>query len=139
MWLNKLNHSALQGLMAAALSLPAAAALAYDRGPDVGISLSVAQPGVYGRIEIGPHEMPRVVYPQTVVVQPAAVSYRPLYVYAPDVHVRHWHQHCHRYGACDRPVYFVRDDWVRDQYRHGRHERHEHEGRHGHGHGYGRD
>lgn len=116
-------------LLAAAALSATGLAQAYDRSPDIGFSLSVAQPGVYGRIEIGPQQLPRVYYPQTVVVQPAHMGYRPVYVYAPEPHMRHWPRHCQRYGACDRPVYFVRDEWVREHYRHG----------HRHGHGRGHD
>ncbi|MEJ6000272.1 hypothetical protein [Paucibacter soli] len=116
----------------AALGAGHAQAHEYGRAPELGLSLTLAQPGVYGRIEIGAQQMPRVYYPQTVVVQPAQLGYRPVYIYAPEWQVRHWPRHCHHYGACDRPVYFVRDDWVRENYR----QEHRHEHRRGHGHGH---
>ncbi|WIT10581.1 hypothetical protein PFX98_16895 [Paucibacter sediminis] len=123
----------LPRLLLCSAALASGAAFAYDRSPEIGFSLSVAQPGVYGRIDIGPQQIPRVYYPQTVLVQPAAVAYRPMYIYAPEPHVRHWRDYCRQYGACDRPVYFVRDEWVRENYRH------EHRHGRGHGHGHGHD
>ena len=34
----------------------------------------------------------------------------------PPGHEKHWNKHCHEYGACGRPVYFVRDGWYNDVY-----------------------
>jgi hypothetical protein len=38
---------------------------------DVGVSISVGQPGFYGQINIGNVPSPQLVYPQPVVIQPA--------------------------------------------------------------------
>ncbi len=40
---------------------------------DVGVSISVGQPGFYGRIDIGNAPPPVLVYPQPVVIQPVRV------------------------------------------------------------------
>jgi hypothetical protein len=100
----------------AAAALPASAA-------DVGVSISVGQPGFYGRIDIGNAPPPQVVYPQPVVVAPPppvvampAVPAEPLYLRVPPGHQRHWKKFCARYNACDRPVYFVQERWYNDVY-----------------------
>ena len=91
-------------------SMPAIAA-------DVGVSISVGQPGYYGRIDIGNHAPPQVVYRQPVVVQAAPYhAGPPAYLRVPPGHARHWSRHCGRYGACGVPVYFVQDQWYRQTY-----------------------
>lgn len=100
--------------VAAVSAVPAAWA-----GPDVGVSIGIHQPGVYGRIDIGGRPPPPVVYPQPILVTPGpvAVHRRPVYMYVPPGYQRDWRHHCYRYGACGQPVYFVRESWVRDQWR----------------------
>lgn len=96
----------------------------------VGVSIGINQPGVYGRIDIGNYPEPVLVYPQPIVVTPVPVAvYRqPIYLYVPPGHQKHWEKHCARYNACNQPVYFVQEQWVRERYEH-EHERW-HEGRH---------
>jgi hypothetical protein len=106
---------------------------------DVGISISVGQPGFYGQIDIGNIPRPPVVYAQPVVIAPAPeyVSAPPIYLHVPPGHEKHWDKHCAEYHACGRPVYFVRDDWYNNEYvpQHRHHE--DEDGDHGHGHGNG--
>ena len=85
---------------------------------DVGVGITIREPGVYGRIEIGSAPPPALIYPQPVVVVPAPVPYRPIYMYVPPGHAKDWKHYCKRYAACNQPVYFVREDWVRDRYDH---------------------
>lgn len=103
-------------VLAALLSLAATAAMAAD----VGVSISVGQPGFYGRIDIGNAPPPVLVYPQPVVVQPVRViqpvPVQPVYLHVPPGHARDWNKHCHKYDACSRPVYFVKDDWYNNVY-----------------------
>ena len=84
----------------------------------VGVSIGVSQPGVYGRIDIGNYPQPRVLYPQPVIITqtPVAVYQQPIYLYVPPGHQKNWGKHCYRYNACGQPVYFVREDWVRERY-----------------------
>jgi hypothetical protein len=94
-----------------AASLPVLAA-------DVGVSVTVSQPGVYGRIDIGRFPQPQVVVQQPVLVyhQPRHVQPpQPVYLWVPPGHQKNWSKHCGRYGACGVPVYFVRDDWYGQQ------------------------
>ena len=85
---------------------------------DVGVSVSVGQPGFYGRIDIGNFPQPELIYARPVVIRPvpAGVVYQPLYVHVPPGHEKHWSKHCSKYNACGQPVYFVRDRWYNDVY-----------------------
>jgi len=98
-------------LLLAASALPAFAA-------DVGVSVSVGQPGFYGRIDIGNAPRPVLIYPQPVVIQKVYVAQPPppLYLHVPPGHAQKWSKHCHKYDACSRPVYFVKDDWYNNVY-----------------------
>jgi hypothetical protein len=93
---------------AAALVLLAASALA-QAGTQVGVNVTVHEPGFYGRVEIGQQPPPRVIYPQPVIIQqtPIAVVQRPIYMRVPPEHSRRWAYFCARYRACGQPVYFV--------------------------------
>ncbi|HEX6016743.1 MAG TPA: hypothetical protein VFZ28_01460 [Burkholderiaceae bacterium] len=85
---------------------------------DVGVSVQISQPGVYGRIDIGRFPQPQVVVAQPVVIVPPPVvvaqPVQPVYLWVPYGHRKHWRKHCHEYNACGVPVYFVRHDWYRD-------------------------
>ena len=41
---------------------------------------------------------------------------RPVYLYVPPAHQQNWRRYCGHYNACGQPVYFVREDWVRERY-----------------------
>ncbi len=41
---------------------------------------------------------------------------QPIYLYVPSAQQQNWGRYCGRYGACGQPVYFVRDEWVRERY-----------------------
>jgi len=84
---------------------------------DVGVSVNIAQPGFYGRINIGQVPQPVVIYPQPVIIDQRGPMVRePIYLRVPPGHERHWDKHCRRYNACGQPVYFVQDRWYRDVY-----------------------
>jgi len=129
---------------------------------DVGVSVTVGQPGFYGRIDLGNFGPPPVVYAEPVIVhRPARYVAEPVYLRVPPGHQKKWSKHCGRYNACGRNVYFVRDDWYVNEYapryrrdhdrrdrddRDDRHDRHERDDRHdrhddhgkGHGKGHGK-
>jgi hypothetical protein len=110
--------------MFGALALAAVTILPATAAPNVGVSIGIDQPGIYGRIDIGSRPPPAVVYAQPVVIAPSRVAMhqRPIYLYVPPGHQANWGRHCGRYGACGQPVYFVREQWVQEQ--RGRHDRH---------------
>jgi len=121
-----------------AMSLPAMAA-------DVGVSVSISQPGVYGRIDIGRFPQPQVVVAQPVIIQRPHVVYaqpEPVYMWVPPGHRKNWRKHCGQYNACGVPVYFVQDQWygqhVRPHEERRDDDRGEGRGR-GHGNGRGHD
>jgi hypothetical protein len=97
----------------ASLALPSLA------GTDVGISVGISQPGMYGRIDIGRVAAPPVlVYPQPVLIvaQPTPVVASPIYLHVPPGHAKDWRKHCGAYNACGQPVYFVQEDWYQQHY-----------------------
>lgn len=100
-------------LLAALMTTAAAGALAQ-----VGVSVSIGQPGFYGHLDIGGYPPPALIYPQPLVIRPAPgrIAHAPIYLRVPPGHARHWARHCHRYNACGRPVYFVRDNWYNTVY-----------------------
>lgn len=106
-----------------ALILAAGAITPVLARTNVGVSIGINQPGMYGRIDIGDNNrygQPQLVYPQPVIIAPPAVVYerRPIYLYVPPAHQSHWRQYCGRYQACGQPVYFVQERWVRDRWQH---------------------
>ena len=105
---------ALTLLLAGGVAAPAFAQ------PSVGVSIGIRQPGVYGRIDIGNYPPPELVYPQPVVVVPGpiAVQRPPIYLYVPPLYQQDWRRYCGRYNACNQPVYFVQDRWVRERWSH---------------------
>lgn len=123
----------------------AACSTAAQAATDVGVSVTVNQPGFYGRIDVGNQPPPPVIYAQPVIIGPRPVyPVRPIYLRVPPGHYKDWARYCGRYQACNQPVYFVRDEPRYDRDRDDRHY-HDHDdygdddgpGR-GHGHGHGR-
>ncbi|MFA5169983.1 MAG: hypothetical protein WC426_00315 [Sulfuriferula sp.] len=96
-------------LMSAAMITPSLAA-------DVGVSVSVGQPGFYGQINIGNYPAPQLIYRQPIIVERVSVSRPPIYLHVPPGHAKHWSKHCHEYNACGQRVYFVQDNWYNQVY-----------------------
>lgn len=84
----------------------------------IGLSLGINQPGVYGQINIDTLPAPALVSPTPLVVAPGVASAPPAYIYVPIAEQHDWRRYCRKYNACNRPVYFVREDWVLDRYTH---------------------
>lgn len=93
----------------AAATVPAMAA-------DVGVSVSIGQPGFYGQIHIGGYPPPQVIYPQPRVMYQAAMYRPPIYLHVPPGHAKNWRKHCRAYNACGERVYFVQDNWYQHEY-----------------------
>ena len=106
----------------------------------VGVSIDIAQPGMYGRIDIGNYPPPRVVYAEPIVIARPVyrVEQAPVYLYVPPGHQRNWGKFCGRYNACGQPVYFVQEDWVRERYDDRRRQEYYRDDDRGHNHGRGR-
>lgn len=117
-----------------------AAAVAPAVAADVGVSVTIGQPGFYGHIDIGDFPSPQLVYPEPVVIHRApGVVYEPVYLHVPPGHEKHWSKYCGRYNACGRPVYFVQDNWYQRVYVPEYHKRHGPPDRHGDDRGKGHD
>lgn len=95
--------------IAAAIAIPALAA-------DVGVSVSIGQPGFYGRLDIGGYPPPQLIYREPIVIERVPVDRPPVYLRVPPGHAKKWRKHCHEYNACGERVYFVRDNWYKREY-----------------------
>jgi hypothetical protein len=93
----------------AAMTVPVFAA-------DVGVSISIGQPGFYGRLDIGDYPRPQVIYQQPRFMYRAAAARPPIYLRVPPGHAKDWRKHCRAYNACGERVYFVQDDWYQREY-----------------------
>jgi len=100
--------------LALALTLASTTALATN----VGVSVTVGEPGFYGRIDVTNYPPPQLLYAQPVVIEtvPVGVVRPPVYVYVPEKEAKHWRKNCKKYGICGQPVYFVRETWYRNVY-----------------------
>ncbi len=125
---------------------------------DVGVSLSIGQPGFYGRLDIGDYPQPQVIYRRPIVIERGVRMDRPpVYLRVPPGHAKHWSKHCREYNACGERVFFVHDNWYnreyvpryQEQHRERRDDRHDDDrnddrenykhDRHDRGHGHGHD
>lgn len=108
------THTLKQFIISAFFLAVSGSALAAD----VGISVSVGQPGFYGRIDVGdfPYPPPRLIYGSPIIIDHHYYDDDPLYLRVPPGHAKNWSRFCGRYDACGRPVYFVKDDWYHDEY-----------------------
>ena len=100
-------------VLAASLLLAAASAVTASAA----VTVSIGQPGFYGRIDVGNYPAPELIYAQPVIVErPQYYSARPIYLRVPPGHARNWSKNCRRYNACNQEVYFVQDSWYNNQY-----------------------
>jgi hypothetical protein len=83
---------------------------------DVGVSVSVGQPGFYGQLDIGNYPQPQVIYRQPMMVERVPMDRPPVYLRVPPGHAKHWSKHCREYNACGERVFFVRDSWYNHEY-----------------------
>ena len=97
--------------LAAALALSAPA-----YATDVGVSVSIGQPGFYGQINIGGYPAPHLIYPEPMVIERGIAPRPPIYLRVPPGHAKHWSKHCREYNACGERVYFVQDSWYQNEY-----------------------
>ena len=101
-------------LFAAAL---AAAVFALPAQAQIGVSVTLGEPGFYGRVDLGSAPPPRLVYRRPMVIEQGPYSVEdPIYLRVRPGYQRNWRRHCAEYDACGRQVYFVRDDWYENRY-----------------------
>ncbi|MFA6497794.1 MAG: hypothetical protein WC256_02860 [Desulfurivibrionaceae bacterium] len=125
---------------------------------DVGVSLSIGQPGFYGQIDIGDYPQPQVIYRRPIIVERGGrMDGQPIYLRVPPGHAKNWRKHCREYNACGERVLFVQDNWYHREYIPRYQERHrdrqhdrrdggrnynrgnDNKNRHGNDHGHGRN
>jgi len=83
---------------------------------DVGVSISIGQPGFYGQIDIGDYPQPQVIYRRPMIIERVPMNRPPIYLRVPPGHAKNWGKHCRKYNACGERVYFVQDDWYNREY-----------------------
>ena len=83
---------------------------------DVGVSITMGQPGFYGRIDIGDVPHPDLISPQPIIIKSVGGPRAPLYFHVPPGHAKNWAKHCGKYNACSERVFFVRTQWYDSVY-----------------------
>jgi hypothetical protein len=105
-----MKHFLIAAAVAAvSLTTPALAA-------DVGVSISIGQPGFYGRLDIGDYPQPQVIYRQPMAIERVPMDRPPIYLRVPPGHAKNWRKHCHEYNACGERVFFVQNNWYNREY-----------------------
>lgn len=99
-----------------ATALAATFAIAPAIAADVGVSISIGQPGFYGRLDIGDYPTPQVIYRQPRIIERVTIERPPVYLRVPPGHRKNWKKHCREYNACGERVYFVQNNWYQQQY-----------------------
>lgn len=97
-------------------SVALAATIAPAFAADVGVSISLGQPGFYGRLDIGDFPPPQVIYQQPRLIYRQPVLRPPVYLHVPPGHAKNWRKHCRQYDACGERVYFVQGNWYDREY-----------------------
>lgn len=60
---------------------------------DIGALLTIGQPGLYGRLNIGGYPQPVVIYQQPVVIERVPFDRPPVYMHVPPGHAKNWRKH----------------------------------------------
>ena len=125
-WTGPARHGMRLKSLLANLMIPLAAGLAAPAAEaQVGLSIQLGDPRYYGRLDLRDRWGWGSGLPGSALLRPRPVVVNrgwrgrapaPVYLRVPPGHAKNWGKHCRRYGACGVPVYFVRDDWYRDEY-----------------------
>ena len=105
-------------ILALVLAIVLAIGVVSTASAQTSVSMGINQPGVYGRINIGNVSPPTLYRAEPVIIVPprVAADRQPVCLYVPSTHAQNWGRYCGQYNACGQPVYFVRDEWVRERY-----------------------
>ena len=97
-----------------ALAVASTSALATN----VGVSVTVGEPGYYGRIDVINFAPPQLLFSEPVIIEavPAGVVRQPVYVHVPATEAKQWRKYCKKYKSCGQPVYFVQETWYNEVY-----------------------
>ncbi len=91
----------------------AATALAMPAFAD---NYKVGQPGYYGRLDVNSSSKPQVINSNPVSGTGASSNRAPIYLRVPAGDISDWQQRCQDYNACNERVYFVQDNWYKQNY-----------------------
>jgi hypothetical protein len=92
------------------VSLVVASACSHAIAANVAVSITVGEPGFYGRIDIGDIPHPELIYRQPMIIRPViGVVRAPIYLHVPPGHAKDWRKHCGKYNASGERVFFVHD------------------------------
>ncbi|EXI73274.1 MAG: hypothetical protein AW07_02693 [Candidatus Accumulibacter sp. SK-11] len=105
-----------RSLFALALAAASAAGTLPVLAADVGVSVSVGQPGFYGHVDIGGYPPPRLIYRQPVVIERVPVVRPPIHLNVPPGHAKNWLRYCSANEAFGERVFFVRNSWYKREY-----------------------
>ena len=105
-----------RSLFAIVLAATSAAGTLPVLAAEVGVSVSIGQPGFYGHVDVGGYPRPQLIYRQPVLVERVPVARPPIYLNVPPGQAKHWRRYCGAYGACGERVYFVRNNWYEREY-----------------------
>lgn len=111
----------IPALLAACMSAPLYA--------EIGVTITVGEPDFYGPLDIGDYPRPALIYQEPVLVTRVDSPPPPVYMIVPPGHAKNWNKHCHDYGYCGRPVYFVEENWYEEIYVPEYRQRHGHPGK----------
>ena len=103
-------------LFAVTLAAATAAGTLPVRAAEVGVSVSIGQPGFYGQVDIGGYPPPQLIYRQPMVIKRVPVVRPPIYLNVPPGQAKNWRRYCGAYQACGERVYFVRNSWYEREY-----------------------
>ena len=93
-----------------------AASIVPALAADVGVSVSIGQPGFYGHLDIGGYPPPQLIYRQPIIIERVPEARPPVYLNVPPGQAKNWRRYCGAYNACDERVYFVRNSWYKREY-----------------------
>lgn len=85
---------------------------------NIGVSVTVGDPGYHGRIDIINFPSPQLLFPEPIIIEavPAGVVRQPVYVHVPATEAKQWRKYCKKYKSCGQPVYFVQEVWYNEVY-----------------------
>jgi len=85
---------------------------------NVGVSVTIGDPGYHGQIDIIGFPPPQLLFPEPIIIEavPAGVVRPPVYVHVPATEAKQWRKYCKKYKACGQPVYFVQEAWYTGKY-----------------------
>jgi hypothetical protein len=65
----------------------------------------------YGVLDLGGRPPPQLLFEQPRLGRAGVAAGPPLFLHVPHDQARQWSRHCARYRACDRPAFFVSEEW----------------------------